>query len=144
MYLAKYMRVLVRSRTGERKKEKEAGDENLGTLWEAWRHVGSQGIHNTTPSPFEISSRDWIGRRSAAKGSSSSCSWGGIEGLQGLSRAREFAVISGVPCRIVGPASLLDAKLEKVLAAAVEARIEDSLDFILFVGGVFGGYYRIW
>ena len=46
MYLAKYMRVLVRSRTGERKKEKEAGDENLGTLWEAWRHVGSQGIHN--------------------------------------------------------------------------------------------------
>ena len=37
-----------------------------------------------------------------------------------------------------------DAKLENVLAAAVEARIEDSLDFILFVSGVFGGDHRIW
>ena len=92
-------------------------------------------------TPFEISSRDWMGRRSAAKGSSSSCGW---KGLQGLSKAREFAVISGVPCRIVGPASPLEAKLEKVLAAAVQARIEDSLDFILFVSGVFGGYHGIW
>ena len=24
------------------RKEKEAGDENVGTLWEAWRHVESQ------------------------------------------------------------------------------------------------------
>ena len=119
----------------------------MGTLWEAWRHVESQAARYPQHYPLPVRNLvpRLIGRRSAAKGSSSSCGWEGIEGVQGLSRAREFAVISGVPCRIVGPASLLDAKLEKILAAAaVEACIEDSLDFILFVSGVFGGYHRIW